>query len=66
MLVEYLAKEWGVFVIPCSSFGVKNYLRISYGNTTPEVCKISSKRLKNGLDAILEGKIHSWIDKLEK
>ena len=55
--VRYLAKVWEVLVIPCTSCGVSGFLRVSYGNLPQEECSIASQRLKNGLAAILAGKL---------
>lgn len=58
--VEYLAKEFGIFVIPCSSCGVQNHLRISYGNLSVEECKVASEKLQLGLTSIYSGKFAQW------
>jgi aspartate/methionine/tyrosine aminotransferase len=53
--VEYLANKWGVLTVPCTSCGVKGWIRVSYGNMEEKDCKIASERLKNGLKSILQG-----------
>eukprot|EP01116_Phalansterium_solitarium_P025077 TRINITY_DN9417_c0_g1_i1.p1 TRINITY_DN9417_c0_g1~~TRINITY_DN9417_c0_g1_i1.p1 ORF type:complete len:390 (-),score=99.86 TRINITY_DN9417_c0_g1_i1:201-1370(-) len=51
---EFLATEFKVLLIPCSSCGVSGYLRVSYGNLPPDECVEAARRLKAGLLALRE------------
>jgi len=52
-VVEYLAKEWKVWVLTGEGFGRKGSLRVSYGNLEIEDSKFASARLQKGLESLL-------------
>jgi len=52
-VAKVLVEEYGVRVLPGSSFGAPHHLRISYGNLKSDQCKIAAARLKCGLETIL-------------
>ena len=55
-LVERLIKEFGVAVIPGTTFGMKEgcYLRVAYGALQKETATVGIKRLVAGLQSIVE------------
>ncbi len=56
-LVERLVREYGVAVIPGTTFGLNEgcYLRVSYGALTEETVTEGVRRLVKGLGSILRG-----------
>jgi aspartate/methionine/tyrosine aminotransferase len=52
-LAERLVLEHGVAVIPGSSCGMPDWIRVCFANLSKERCLDASLRLKNGLGAIV-------------
>jgi hypothetical protein len=40
-----------------AGFGAPGYLRVSFGNLPPDVCRQASLRLRQGLQDIVDGKL---------
>lgn len=53
-VISWLAKKHGVALIPGSSSGCPGYVRISFGGLVEEQCREASKRLKKGLQQLVD------------
>ncbi|XP_047958264.1 aromatic aminotransferase ISS1 [Salvia hispanica] len=53
-VISWLAKKHGVALIPGSSSGCPGYVRISFGGLVEEQCEEASKRLKKGLQQLVD------------
>jgi len=49
-----LVKEFGIAIIPGSFCGFPGWIRVCYSNLPPQDCLIAAKRLKNGIEIIME------------
>ncbi|KAK6236071.1 hypothetical protein QUC31_019822 [Theobroma cacao] len=52
-VVSWLARKYGVVVLPGSACGVNGCIRITYGAVIEEKCDIAAKRLRNGLEELV-------------
>ena len=52
-VVQYLAHEHGVVVIPGAGFGADDRIRVSFSNLTTEECRLACERLNKGLEALV-------------
>lgn len=55
LCVEWLIKKHGVATIPGTSCGSPGYIRVAYANTTSEQCIEACRRLRGGLQAVVDG-----------
>eukprot|EP00288_Rhodomonas_lens_P016664 CAMPEP_0177699786 /NCGR_PEP_ID=MMETSP0484_2-20121128/5761_1 /TAXON_ID=354590 /ORGANISM="Rhodomonas lens, Strain RHODO" /LENGTH=391 /DNA_ID=CAMNT_0019210971 /DNA_START=136 /DNA_END=1311 /DNA_ORIENTATION=+ len=51
-VVEYLAKQHKVCVIPGAACGFPGYIRVCYSNLKPDVCEEAARRLRQGLTSL--------------
>jgi len=54
-VVEQLASEHGVVVIPGSACGAPGCVRVAFANLAPDVCQVAADRLQRGLSDLFPG-----------
>ena len=54
-VVEWLAREHGVAVIPGSACGMPGFIRVCYGNLAAEACEAACARLGEACAALAGG-----------
>ena len=58
-VVEWLAREHGVCVIPGTACGLRGYVRVCFANLPPAQCEEAARRLERGLAALPQSSLYS-------
>ena len=57
-VVEWLAREHGVCVIPGTACGLPGYVRVCFANLPPAQCEEAARRLEKGFTALPQSSLY--------